>query len=291
MRTSIGSNNRRYAALHGYAYYHETKIVRNPGQRYSTDAFFLKEHIVVGEMRRGHEWVLHIDLDAIFVDFATSLDDIIRGLELTTPPRDATPPSFVFSGDTCIINAGVILVRNSAWSKALMLSALELGREPEWDGKNAIGMKGDNAALAILLAGCPVRSTQAQRVACYDRVDRGWRDVAFERRIRAGDAAALASTVAPEVLPHVRLLAQERFQAYALRAAKFILHYPSQDDWRNDPAYRDGLLPMYMGRAPETKADALRVALQATSCGTEWSKCFKQNAWWTSSCGGRQKRN
>ena len=295
---AVAENHRRYAEVHGYAYYHETKIVRNSGQRYLTDAFFFKEHVLRDKLRRGHEWVLHVDLDAIFVDFSISLDDIIGE---QVPPRAnqlgkivarmsserlvSRTPSFVFSGDTNIINAGVVLVRNSRWSEAMLTNALEMGRDPEWDGVRQIGMGGDNAALAIILAGCATNATQAQRVTCYARVDRGWRDKPFERRVRDGDATALASAVATEMLPHVRLLAQDRFQSYELRSANFVLRYPSEEDWRKDPAQLGGLLgAMYLGHAAQTKAEALRLALQGTSCGEDWGSCFKKKVWWTSRC-------
>ena len=291
---AVAENHRRYAEVHGYAYYHETKIVRNSGQRYLTDAYFSKVHVVRDKLRRGHEWVLLVDLDAIFVDFSISLDDIIgeqvpranhlgKFLARRSSERLVSRiPSLVFSGDTCIINSGLLLLRKSRFSEAMLSNALELGRDPEWDGVRQIGMGGENAAYAIILAGCAMNATQAQRVACYDRVDRGWRDKAFERRVRDGDTTALASVVATEMLPHVRLLAQGRFQSYELRLANFVLHYPSQEDWRKDPAQLGGLLgAMYLGHAARTKAEAVRLALQGTSCGKDWGSCFKKNIWKT----------
>lgn len=291
---AVAENHRRYAEVHGYAYYHETNIVRNSGQRYLTDAYFSKVHVVRDKLRRGHEWVLLVDLDAIFVDFSISLDDIIgeevpranhlgKFLARRSSERLVSRiPSLVFSGDTCVINSGVLLLRKSRFSEAMLSNALELGRDPEWDGVRQIGMGGENAAYAIILAGCAMNATQAQRVACYDRVDRGWRDEAFERRVRDGDTTALASVVATEMLPHVRLLAQGRFQSYELRLANFVLHYPSHEDWRKDPAQLGGLLgAMYLGHAAQTKAEAVRLALQGTSCGEDWGSCFKKNIWKT----------
>ena len=201
---AVVENHRRYAAAHGYAFYNVPEIVRNPGVSFLTDAHFFKLHLV-REKLREHAWVLWVDFDAIFVDLAVRLEDLVDSLP-------SPKPSFVFSGDSNILNDGVILVRKSKWSERLLSDALAFGREPEFDGANVIGMTGDNAALAILFGGCSPSSTQAEREACYDRVDVGWTDASVAQGIRDGDVAVADRLIAPSVRPHVHLVAQSRFQ-------------------------------------------------------------------------------
>ena len=288
---AVMENHRRYAAMHGYAYYKSIdEIVRNPDIDFLSDVFFYKERLVREKLRQGHEWVLYLDYDAIFVDFSVRLEDVVRrfapkpakakakaqaALKTSTTPNSALlppRPSLLFSGDTCIINAGVILVRKSEWSETMLSETITFGREYEFDRANAIGMTGDNAALAMMLGGCTPASTQAERIACYDRVNLGWTDKEITRRIRGGDAEMLDRFVGPAMRPHVQLLSQAEFQAYFLRDAKFMLHYPSSGDWRFDPAQQ--LLPPYLKRAPNNKREAMRVVLQAVTCGERWAECF-----------------
>lgn len=64
------------------------------------------------------------------------------------------------------------------------------------------------------------------------------------------------------------------FQAYFLRRAQFILHYPSKEDWQKDRAVKL-LEPEFFDRGRvASKHGALRVVLQAASCGARWDECF-----------------
>ena len=62
-------NHRRYANVHGYAYYHTTTSDPEHRTRHNTFAVDAQFHKLrrVRELLEYHEWVLQVDIDAIFV--------------------------------------------------------------------------------------------------------------------------------------------------------------------------------------------------------------------------------
>jgi len=94
-------NHRTYAHVHGYAYRHVNTTKLTPGRvAFKTSAYFGKL-VAMRALLREFERVFFLDLDAVVVDFSRRLEDVL--------PPDRTDTDLVFSGDTNMINSGVLL--------------------------------------------------------------------------------------------------------------------------------------------------------------------------------------
>jgi len=172
----------------------------------------------VRSLLKEYEWVFFLDLDAIIVDMSRRLEHILEAA--------GNPSDFFFSGDTNLINSGVLLYHQSNWMDKFLAEALTMGLDPEWDGLKKIGMGTENAAFAILLAGCSSRDSHSNLKACYDRVDGGYTSINLSRRIIEGDQSVLDTFAVPShIQRHIIMLPQSKWQSHHLLHS-FVLHYP-----------------------------------------------------------------
>ena len=289
-------NHRRYAATHGYSIYHTTDLDprhRTPYNTFKDDAKFNKLRRV-RSLLEHHEWVLQIDVDALFVDFSAKLEDIVsrwagaghEGVDL------------LFSGNALVINSGVLLFRRSPWTDNLLVEATQLGvsrgtrTEPEWRNAGKPGLGGietgglaDNWALAVVLAGCNRSSSAAELSSCCRRADGGNGNTTFKNAIHAGDQAVADTALSADAANHTRLLPRALFQSYQASEAQFVLHCPGGQHWQDRLLWR--LAPVeelnrfkwdtwpVPNRHQHSKEHAIALALRATSCsGGQLVGCF-----------------
>ena len=126
-------NRLQYAQEHAYKLYWSTDIVDPDFKGIQENAMWNKPALIAkllnSSLTAGVEWLLWIDSDAIFTDmsFELPLDEYIANdyhLVLWGEPRmvnvtaEAAPSYFG-------INAGVLLLRNSAWTRDFLARILE----------------------------------------------------------------------------------------------------------------------------------------------------------------------
>lgn len=281
-------NHRRYAAAHGYSFCHTSNLDpkhRTPHNSFMADAQFNKLRRVRALLKH-HEWVLQLDLDAIFVDFTATLEDIVshwagaghEGIDL------------LFSGNKLVINSGVLLFRRSPWTDNLLTETVELGvslgtwTKSKWrDAERGPG--GDNWALAVVLAGCNRSSSAAELTGCYRRADGGNGNDTFTESIYAGKQAVADTALSADAAKRMRVLPRALFQSYQAAEAQFVLHYPgslhlhSRLLWRLMPVaalnrFKWDAWPLPQD-AKYPKEHAIALALRATSCkGGRLAGCF-----------------
>ena len=130
-------NRLQYAQEHGYKLYWSTEIVDPDYKGIQENAMWNKPALLAkllnSSLTAGVEWLLWIDSDAIFTDmsFTLPLDEYAANdyhLVLWGEPRmvnvtaEAAPSYFG-------INAGVLLMRNSAWTRDFLARILEAGED------------------------------------------------------------------------------------------------------------------------------------------------------------------
>ena len=130
-------NRLQYAQEHAYKLYWSTDIVDPDYKGIQENAMWNKPALLAkllnNSLTAGVEWLLWIDSDAIFTDmsFELPLDEYVdKGYHLVLwgEPRmvnvtaEAAPSYFG-------INAGVLLLRNSAWTRDFLARILEAGED------------------------------------------------------------------------------------------------------------------------------------------------------------------
>lgn len=145
----------------------------------------------------------------------------------------ATPDS----GDTVILNSGVLVLRSSPWMKEFLRGVMDIAlKDPEWDKAHHIGVGGDNAALAIAIAGCTHASSFPEKKACWLRADWFVGSPHIRGKMVVGDRSVYSDSGVPaEIQPHLSLIPQSQLQTYFLLEA-FVVHYPGFSH-RDDPAF------------------------------------------------------
>lgn len=250
----VHDNHRAYAASHNYSYVHQSQPLYNASvarwpawNKVLLLMKLLDERESSGDVR--HDWVLWVDSDALFCQKSRSLQKLLSHY-------NAWNASFLFSGDTNAINSGVLLLRNTAWSRMMLAEVWAMGEalETRLSPHRPLGMAGDNALFSAFLGGCTslLSSTVEDYRACYAHTDLGWspprgqrrRDVA--KRIAQADDVIYKTMIHPSVLPHVRALPRGVFNAEALGPSAFVVHFAG---WKSD----------------RSKSQRLQEALQ--SCG------------------------
>merc|ERR1712060_978958 len=98
---------------------------------------------------------------------------------------------------------GVFIVKNSDWSANLFKDVWQM--HPLDYGMSA-GHSGDNAAFSAYLSGCTPKSTQDEKMECYDFSDQGYQDSRLRKQLMEGEEEAAAALIASKVLTHVALL-------------------------------------------------------------------------------------
>ena len=130
--------------------------------------------------------------------------------------------SFVFSGDSNIINAGVMLLRNTDWMKYALKEVWDIGAN--FTKYPQIGMGYDNAAFSMFLAGCNGTSSESDLRQCYLKSDAGYYSINDKLAISSANIEFYRTLLSPTVFPHVRPVPQHAFNCYHSNSAEFILH-------------------------------------------------------------------
>jgi len=89
-----------------------------------------------------------------------------------------------------------------------------------------IGMGMDNAALAMLFAGCRPEADKEERKRCYERSDAGFPNKATQEGIENAVSEVVSSIVTAEVFSHVQWVPHRRINSYKRdhQAGDFVLH-------------------------------------------------------------------
>lgn len=109
--------NMRYASLHGYAFYqyHDVMV-----PRYMVT--WNKVRVLMDMLKRTtHEWVMWMDTDAVVTNRSIILEDIIKGAESMKDASQDTVDLIVCNDiGGWELNTGVMLWRNTEWSRRLL---------------------------------------------------------------------------------------------------------------------------------------------------------------------------
>ena len=131
--------------------------------------------------------------------------------------------SFIFSGDTNVINTGVMLLRNTDWMKYALKEVWDIGAN--FTKYPQIGMGYDNAAFSMFLAGCNGSSSESDLRQCYLKSDAGYYSINDKLAISSANIEFYRTLLSPTVFPHVRPVPHDAFNCYQSDRAEFILHF------------------------------------------------------------------
>jgi hypothetical protein len=261
MTAAVIENHKSYALRHGYDHIHLNTTL-NADWPYWTKLMGLRDVLA----SHKHDWVLYLDSDAVVVHPDTLVMDWLAkhatgstsALGVTVPSMSSTVPSttgLIFSGDTLIINNGVMLLRGDArpastraaaaaaaakrggggvsgaqWALQLFEDALAIG-----PARASVVPNYDQGVMAALLAGCTRSSSEDDLKACYARVDKGYAaaqamgDRSIEVAIRSGniDHVLLKDMIPRHVRPYVQLVPDTTFNINKCDAAELVCHVPN----------------------------------------------------------------
>lgn len=210
------ANHRYYANLHGYAYFQFV-------QPFSSDPFptWTKLSLILNLFHPPfyYDYVLWMDSDAIFYNLSQKIEDIVDF---------KSNPDLVASGETHVINAGVMLLRNTKWVSDLLILTLKLRHV--YESGPVFGAGCDNNVLSAVLGGCTLKSSYNDIYEAYQRNDRAYiehnqgRSELFNA-LSNGNIGAFQSILSPDILLHYKPLPQTIWNSYYPENAKFILHF------------------------------------------------------------------
>ena len=220
----IRSNHENYASCQGYTYIHQTTSLNETLTPHWTKLFLIRKLL-----QTQCALVMWVDFDALFMHCRYGIEHVLATNKVT---NDAM---LIFSGDTNIINSGVMIFRRSEWSMDFIDKVVAIGHTPGPDPsfKGGLGMGYENTAFAIALVGCNSSATQTEREECYRKsdyayIDKENGDKRSYLKLTAGDKQALDAVLMDEYKVRVHLLPQTDFNSYKMRTAKFVVHFPSQ---------------------------------------------------------------
>lgn len=260
LRQAVLENHRRYALSHHYHYYRHNfsdkdhlinlhlsgrghsvsighgaaRVHKNAVSKHNTYHWFKLPLIkALFGAPYNHDFVLYIDSDAIFVDMGISIFDILEQNRVFS--GRSTIAQFAFSGDvSAAINSGVMLLRNSRWTRSMLDDVSRFGELLETThSAETIGMGGDNAAFLVYMGGCNA-SDASQSIAvlrsCFEKVNIAFnvetnavdRDMAL--KIAEADMEVYEKMVSAEILDHLAVLPQRQFNSFDLEKALFVAH-------------------------------------------------------------------
>lgn len=161
--------------------------------------------------RNKYDYIFWIDADAFFVDCEKSLDHLIRRMK-----QDNS--TWLFSGDTLIINSGQMMWKNTEQSKSILKEVLGLWY-PNFDKEQKIF---DNGAFASYLAG----SRRADRNELHETYKIADQCFHGNRRmcdwIHSGDSSALkAISIDKKLLDGISYVPQSFINSYRSGRSKF----------------------------------------------------------------------
>ena len=171
--------------------------------------------LFISRLLDAYDFVFWMDLDSLFTDPARRIEQAVHRLE-------ALQRDVLVSGDSNVMNAGHMLFRASAWSRAFLRDVYAIHPAD-------FGMGGDNAAFSAYLAGCTPANSSAEWRRCYDRVDRGWHDPGVRLAVQNADMRTIARVlgVPRRVRQHVAWAPQRFMNSYPgpWRPGDWILHF------------------------------------------------------------------
>lgn len=123
-------NHKEYTAKYGYPYQFRTgnisgPLFKDPAQTnkvYREGFYWQKITAVKDELKRNEcRWVMWIDADTIFTNYKSKVEDVLREYAFRIHNGKSSESHLILSSELVTpdspVNAGVILVRNSQWSK------------------------------------------------------------------------------------------------------------------------------------------------------------------------------
>jgi hypothetical protein len=171
-------------------------------------------------------------------------------------------PDVISSGDGNIFNSGVVLYRNSNWTKYFLSEVYAMGELADANQYKKIGMGYDNAMMSAFLAGCTLLNTSREElVSCYNRSDGrtpSSSSVSAQRLIDADISAYRELVPADILLTHYLPVPQRQWQSYykyykyhrvkgaAANAGidkdtEFVLHFPGLTQAQRKPVMLSAL--------------------------------------------------
>eukprot|EP00039_Didymoeca_costata_P000302 m.45044 g.45044 ORF g.45044 m.45044 type:complete len:315 (+) comp10179_c0_seq1:424-1368(+) len=229
-----GDNHKEYARRHGYRYYasrdgdNDAPDVRSGPQW--KKLYFLRN--LLARFRnidqKKTEWVLWVDLDAVFTNMSKSLDDLVAP-HLEVARVSFSDIDFFFNGDTNIIITAAMLLRNSEFVMNMLDITIAMNERGLHVTNN------DNGIIAAYLNGCDSSSvTQAELSECYERADLGWGNDEIHHAIRRGDRTIYKKMASDHAYRHAFQLPQREFlEAFSVagdnvKNCHFLCHCGSQ---------------------------------------------------------------
>lgn len=232
----IYHNHHLYALHHNYNYSRfntvDEQFKKKHAPHWMKVAFMLNilnEYTTAGELK--FDWILWLDSDAIFVNMTRGIDDLILDFHI------ANNISFIFSADECIINSGVLLIKNTMWAKAMLQGVWDIGLQ--LDKYPKIGMGYDNAALIMFLVGCNATSTYEQLLGCYFKGALGTKDKNVKNQFFRANQDVFKPIIIPTIIPHIQILPHNSLNCYSTQAAEFIFHIPNRRRTVKDKVLKD----------------------------------------------------
>ena len=226
-------NHKYYAASHQYDYYRQDISLNNhaDGSGWKPHISWSKIPLVIKLLNPpyNYDWVLWIDSDAIFYNPNLNLFEVIKQNGVFSSKRGMSVAKFIFSGDLHnAINSGVMLIRNSKWTRSMLDEIWNIGENIEHFHNKRLGKGGDNAAFSVFLGGCNSTEKSLEILTkCHDATNLGSRDPELSKRIVQADEGIYQQMIQESILDHVAPLKSSEFNAYMKEEAKFILHIPT----------------------------------------------------------------
>eukprot|EP01041_Mallomonas_annulata_P009299 gene9299-19298_t len=213
---AVRTNHKIFTKLHNYTHVFYTKLL-DPRQAGEWAKVSIIRKLLT-DSTNNFDWVLWIDSDAVVVNITRSIEDTLKEFYVHQNT------SLIFAGDTCILNTGVLLLKNTPWMHHALDEIWKMGEI--FENKPKIGMGYDNAAFAIFLAGCNSRNTYQQLQKCYYIADTGYRNPVDRNSIMQANDTLIKTIISPEVYPYVRAIPHHAFNSYSPDDARFIAHFP-----------------------------------------------------------------
>jgi galactosyl transferase GMA12/MNN10 family len=172
---------------------------------------------------QGYDYVFWVDGDAFFTNCGQSLQSLTNKME-----QDSS--SWLFSGDTLIINSGQMMWKNTKAARDLLIGVYKLW-SPEWTHFLKLDDLADNAAFAAYLAGAR-RPITAEILAAYKIADECYilRNQQCQH-LTSGSREAL-HMVSKELIQHVSFVPKREINSYEddFHKGDFIFHCAGQSN-------------------------------------------------------------
>ena len=130
----------------------------------------------------NYDLIFWNDADTIINNHTIKLEEI-----WTTATRDNKEKVMVLSGDTLIVNAGQLIWKNNNRTGELLQTLWEMDHLYLYE----------NGPLAAMIGGCIPNNTLAEKKSCYRKVDEGYYNNQFAKKLQVADTKAIYSVVAP----------------------------------------------------------------------------------------------